>query len=242
MKGVFITATDTGVGKTIVAAGLLRAARSGGLDVAPFKPVQTGCESGPDGLIAPDIEFALTAADFTPGPGEADLLCPYRFAPACSPHLAGRMAGQAAGIEPILHAARQLQAAHQGLIAEGAGGVLAPLNEEQTMLDVMSALAMPVVLVGRGSLGTINHTLLSLQVLRSAGLEVLGVVLSDSSAGPGDFVRADNPSAIAQFGRVEILGEIPFVDGLAQPAPPESAWRAFEESLPGLAKMLEALK
>lgn len=242
MKGIFITATDTGVGKTVVAAGLLRACRNDGLDVMPFKPVQTGCTAGADGLVAPDLAFCLAAAGLTPEPQEAELLCPCRYEPACSPHLAGRMVGAQPEVARMVDAAKQLASRHDAIIVEGAGGLLVPLNESETMLDLIGALQLPVLIVARAALGTINHSLLSVRALRSAGLKVLGVVLNDADAAGDDFITQDNPLAIEQFGRVEVLGQIPFIEPLTTTQPPADAWRIFEQNLPGLGKLMEVLK
>ena len=168
-------------------------------------------------------------------------MCPYRYAPACSPHLAARMAGDEIQIDEILAAAGKLAASGAALIVEGAGGVFVPLSRRQSMIDLMTRLALPVVLVARGTLGTINHTLLSLQALRAAELNVLGVVLCDCRPTDRDFVREDNPRAIAEHGAVEILGEIPYLPDLAAPSVSPTAWDEFEKHLPHLPAILERL-
>ncbi len=227
MRGLFVTGTDTNVGKTLVAAGLLRRARRAGLDAVPMKPVQTGASREGGRLLAPDLEYCLRAAGLVVPDQERARMCPFLYEPACSPHLAGRMAAREVELAPIFDAAAQLAAAHDAVIVEGAGGVLVPLNERQTMLDLMRVLALPVVLVARGTLGTINHTLLALVALRATGLRVLGVVLNDGEATARDFVREDNPLAIARFGAVPILAEIPYLGDLAAP----EAWERVDREL-----------
>ena len=171
MGGVFVTGTGTDVGKTVVTAGLLRALREGGVDAAVMKPFQTGCTRRVDGgWHVPDLDFALEVLGWEPTEEERGDLCIYAYEPACSPHLAARMAGEVPEIGCVVDAARRLSERHDVVLVEGAGGILVPVNEEQTMLDVMKALGWSVLLVSRGGLGTINDTLLSVSALRDAGM------------------------------------------------------------------------
>ena len=194
-RGIFITGTDTGVGKTLVTAGIVRWIRNRGIDAVPMKPVQTGAEKRGAQLVAPDLEFCLEACGLSPDPDEVRLMSPYLYEPACSPHLAGRMAGDYVQIPTIVDCARRLLDKHRVVFVEGAGGILVPLNERETMLDLMVALAYPVVLVSRVGLGAINHALLSVQALRSAGLEVLGVIFNRTEPPLPEncFIEDDNP-------------------------------------------------
>jgi len=207
MKSVFITGTDTGVGKTVVAASLLAAARARGIDAVPMKPVQTGCSRN---LAAPDLDFCLRAAQFKPQPNEQDLMCPYRFIPACGPHLAARLAHKRIRIGKIAGAFRRLSSLHETVIVEGAGGVLVPIDEKNSMLDIMKSLQLPVILVARTGLGTINHTLLSLAELRRAKLDVIGVVLVQSAPGKQGVIEKDNARTIGKLGLAPVLACLPF--------------------------------
>ncbi len=235
-RGVFITGTDTEVGKTIVTAGLLRQLRSAGVNAATMKPVQTGAEESSDGkLTAPDLMVHHKAAGFTPPPDETELMAPYLYEPACSPHLAGRMAGRYPDIGHITDCARQLEARYEVLLVEGAGGVYAPLTESETMLDLMKALGYPVLLVAHRGLGTINHSLLSIEALRGHGLEILGVIFNETQDVEPDFIKEDNPSAIESFGKVAILGNIDYLTELD--SKPETAWAHFDECTPGLKQL-----
>ena len=203
-----------------------------------MKPVQTGAEVSDDGkLIAPDLAVHHMAAGFTPPPDEAVLMAPYLYEPACSPHLAGRMAGRYPDIGHIVDCARQLEERYEVLLVEGAGGVYAPLTESVTMLDLMKALGYPVLLVARRGLGTINHTLLSIEALRGGGLEIMGAIFNEIEDVEPDFIKEDNPEAIKSFGRVEILGNIDFLAQLK--GDPDMAWGQFERCMPGLTKLLE---
>jgi dethiobiotin synthase len=241
-RGIFITGTGTGVGKTIVTAAILRAARAAGIDAVPFKPVQTGAVDGPYGLRAPDVEFCLAAAGLRPKPDEAALMAPLLYKPACSPHLAGRIEGRPADLDTIRSCAETLLARHDAVIVEGAGGVMVPLNDSATMLDLMAALGLPVLVVAINGLGTINHTLLTLSALRQAKLAVLGVVFNqpEEPAGADEFIRRDNPETIARFGRAAVLGRLPYAGDLA--AGNAAGWARVEAGLTGMATILERLK
>jgi dethiobiotin synthase len=239
-QGIFITGTGTDVGKTVAAAGLLRYLKVSAVDVLPMKPVQTGATAGEGGgLVAPDLEYHCRAAGISPTPEDLPLMAPYLYEPACSPHLAGRLAGVAPKVEHVTTCAQKLLTRHQFLLVEGAGGIMVPLNESETMVDLMKALAFPVILVAHIGLGTINHTLLSLQALRAAGLEVLGIIFCDPTGIEEDFISADNPGTIAQFGNIEILGNLPHLPDLT-PDNPEF-WTRFNQSIPGLPKIKERL-
>lgn len=204
-QGVFITGTDTGVGKTCVAAQLLADLRAMGHNVAPMKPVQTGCHVRKGVLFAPDLATSLKAGGLKISSAQRADMAPYCFRMACSPHLAARLAGVRISLKRIEEAYRRLSRSYEGIIVEGAGGILVPLNEKETMLDLMIRLNLPVLLVARAGLGTLNHTLLSLTFLRSAGLPVLGVVLNQVSPGRWGRIEADNRLTIERLGGVRVL-------------------------------------
>jgi dethiobiotin synthase len=235
ISGIFITGTDTGVGKTVVTAGILRWLRQCGVDAIPMKPVQTGSIRQGNRLTAPDLKFCFAAAGMKPPKAELKLLQPYLYHPACSPHLAGRMVRAFPEIEHIRECASLLTQKHQIVIVEGAGGIMVPLNESETMLDLMVALGYPVLLVARTGLGTINHSLLSLKALRDAGLDLPGVIFNQTEPLiPSErFIAEDNPQAVAKFSRVNVLGVLRYGD---YSRPREAAtWQHFTEDVPGLA-------
>jgi dethiobiotin synthetase len=146
-------------------------------------------------------------------------MAPYTFEPACSPHLAARLAGREIDIAEMVIAARTLASEYDFIIAEGAGGAVVPLTPRETMLDLMQALKLPVLVAAHPGLGTINHTLLTIQALRSDGLEIAGIVfLAAEDVQPG-YIEDDNLVTIEQFGKVPVLGSIPYSAGLAAPSP-----------------------
>jgi dethiobiotin synthase len=236
MNGLFITGTDTDVGKTALSALLLAELRRRNINVAPMKPVQTGCGEAATGtrhealgnrsitaqssrFTVPDLDYSLSMAQMEVDDEAYRNMAPYTFEPACSPHLAAEMAGTEIDIAEIIIAARTLARTYEFILAEGAGGIMVPLNRRELMLDLMQALRFPVLLVARPNLGTINHTLLSIRALRSDGLDIAGVVLVSSRPGEPGFIEADSAGTIEQFGNVPVLGTIPYCTQLAPPRP-----------------------
>jgi dethiobiotin synthase len=221
IPGIFVAGTGTDVGKTVTVACILRHLRQRGVDAMVMKPVQTGVTLDDAGrAVAPDIDFVLRAAGLRVEEETLGHLAPCLFEPACSPHLAARLAGRPVRIESILKSARWLAGRHQLLVVEGAGGLMVPFGEDGMMIDLAAALGMPVLLVGHSGLGTINHVLLSLEALRRRQLRVLGVILNDTHpvAEADLFIHDDNARAIESFGAVRVLARIPWLG-----SPPELA-------------------
>lgn len=217
-NGIFITGTDTGVGKTIISAALLCVLKSNGVDAVYMKPAQTGCRVRGKRLIAPDLELVCSLAGINPSEKERQLTVPYRFRQACSPHLAAKLEKRTIRFSKIINSFNVLKRRHDFVIVEGAGGVLTPLSSQYSILGVMQSLSLPVILVARPGLGTINHTLLSLRELRLAKLNILGVVLNYSSAKTKGIIEASNKAAIERLGCVPVLAEFPFLGNLRRDA------------------------
>jgi dethiobiotin synthetase len=203
VRGVFVTGTDTGAGKSVVAAAICAALVARGEPVAAFKPAVTGLDD-PPGEWPHDHVLLATAAGGRQAPED---VAPYRFGPALSPHFAAELAG--ATIEParLVEAARE----HEPLVCEGIGGLMVPITTGYLVRDLAVDLALPVVVAARTGLGTINHTLLTIEAARTAGLTVAGVVMTP---------WPDEPEPIEQSNRetVERLGGVP-VTGLPHTEP-----------------------
>jgi dethiobiotin synthetase len=195
LRGVFVTGTDTGVGKTVLAAALAAALRGDGVDVAAFKPAVTGIDE-PEPDRPADHELLAAAACRPP-----EEVAPHRFGPAVSPHLAAQLAGTALDPAALVAAARGLRA--DVVVAEGVGGLLVPLTLGYTVRDLAVDLGWPVVIAARPGLGTINHSLLTVESARAAGLDVRAVVLTPWPAQPSVMERS-NAQAIERLGRVEV--------------------------------------
>jgi dethiobiotin synthetase len=198
LHGLFVTGTDTGVGKTVVAAAIVAALRARGEPVRALKPLITGLDDPPDPVWPRDHELLARAAG--QDPKEVNLL---GYGPAVSPHLAAEMSGEP--VRPPQLEARVRAAARDGevLVVEGVGGLLVPIAPGYDVRDLASALGLPVVVVGRPGLGTINHTLLTLEAARGAGLRVAGIVLTPWPAEPGAIERS-NRETIERLGGVDV--------------------------------------
>lgn len=170
MRGFFITATDTGAGKTFVTAGLARLWRHQRRPFRVCKPVATGAENG----WSEDTRLLAEAA------GDSDLLAitPYTFAVPAAPPVAARLVGTALRLEDLASAVRRRAAEDCAVLVEGVGGLLCPLTESETVADLAVELALPLILVARRSLGTLNHTLLTLEAAQRRGLCLVGILVT----------------------------------------------------------------
>jgi dethiobiotin synthetase len=197
LRGLFVTGTDTGVGKSVLAASVCAALAARGERVAAFKPVVTGLYDEP-GEFGHDHELLAAAANAGQAPED---VAPYRFGPPLSPHLAAELAGER--IEParLLEAAR----AHEPLVCEGVGGLMVPITTGYLVRDLAVDIALPVVVAARTGLGTINHTLLTVEAARTAGLRVAGVVMTLWPEEPAEIERS-NRETIERLSRVPVSG------------------------------------
>ena len=242
---LFVTGTDTDAGKTTVTAGLLRALHDVGVCGEVLKPVQTGCEPDAQGVLrAPDTD---RCADALGGAGQSQRTRALRcFRPACSPHLAAAEAGERLEAQELAAACREAATATITLI-EGAGGIYVPLNDHETMRDLMRHLDAPVLLVVGNKLGCINHALLSLETLLGAGLRVLGMVLCRTAALPDDAVDRrlleDNAVMLERLGAargVPLLASVLFEPRLASTDADvrQQGWQALARGLEPVARRL----
>lgn len=199
IRGVFVTGTDTGVGKSVVAAAICAALCARGERVAAFKPAVTGLDE-PPGRWPPDHE--LLAAQTGQRPAE---VAHRTFGPPLSPHLAAELAG--APLEPVAlaRAARAAGADADALVCEGVGGLMVPLTPDYLVRDLAVALGMAVVVAARPGLGTINHALLTVEAARVAGLTVAGVVMTPWPAQP-DRLTASNRDTVERLAGVAVSG------------------------------------
>ncbi|MBI5468215.1 MAG: dethiobiotin synthase [Deltaproteobacteria bacterium] len=177
-RSYFITATDTGAGKTFVSSSIARALRLKGVDVGVMKPVESGCAEI-DGSLVPEDAVALKAASCSADAIEE--ICPYRLSQPISPHLAARLSGVKIDFEVIKSGYRKLSARHGLMLVEGAGGLLAPLTDDKTVADLVVALRLPVIIAATSKLGVINHTLLTVEAARNRGIEVRAIILNGNS-------------------------------------------------------------
>jgi dethiobiotin synthetase len=218
MRGLLVTATDTGVGKTILSAALLAAMSAAGERVRAHKPVVTGLddrsEIGQPGAWPPDHELLAAMANMMP-----EDVAALRYGPAVSPHLAAQLAGERIDPADLVTRAQKAGEEETALIVEGVGGLLAPLADDYTVRDFAVALGLPLLIAARPGLGTINHTLLTLEAARVTGLDVRAVVLTPWPEQPSQMERS-NRETIARMGDIEVaaLGHVrsPAVADLAR--------------------------
>ncbi len=206
MNGIFLTGTDTGCGKTCVGVALAGAARAGGLRVRVLKPVETGCEERDgDPVPADAIRLAEAAGDCR----ELERICPYRLRAAAAPDVAARQEGIEIDPARIEKAYREAAAGADLVLVEGAGGLLVPLASGLDMAGLAQRIGCPLLLVARARLGTLNHTLLSLEAAHARRLGVVGVVVSQTTPEFPAAERANLASLLARL-PVPFLGELPF--------------------------------
>jgi len=198
MRGCFVTGTDTAAGKTVVAAAIAAALHASGRRVAAFKPVVTGLDDAPDDDWPADHELLGLAT----GACAQDVTAA-TFGPALSPHLAAELAGGELALDQLIGAARRAAAGADVLVVEGVGGLLVPLNTQHDVRDLALALGLPLVIAARPGLGTINHSLLTIEAARAVGLDVRAVVLTPWPDAPGILERS-NRATIERLGQVEV--------------------------------------
>jgi dethiobiotin synthetase len=200
LRGLFVTGTDTEVGKSVVAASICAALAARGERVAAFKPVVTGLDEAP-GEFGRDHELLAGAANAGQSPSD---VTPHTFGPAVSPHLAAEMAGMTLEPRELVEAARGL-AEDSVLVCEGVGGLLVPITLGYLVRDLAMELFLPVVVAARPGLGTISHTLLTIEAARAGGLSVAAVVMTPWPEDPSPMEQS-NRDTIARLGDVNVMG------------------------------------
>lgn len=209
MRGLFITATDTDVGKTVIAASLARLWRREGRRFAVCKPVATGARLLEDGRLLADDTRRLAAAAGDP---HLEQITPHVYAEPAAPPLAARLAGETLTLDQLAAAVERRATGGTPVLVEGVGGLLCPLTEEHTVADLVARLGLPLLVVARRALGTLNHTLLTLEVARRRGLPVSGVVITETTP-PAGAAEADNVEQIRRRAGVPVLAVVPHQSG-----------------------------
>jgi dethiobiotin synthetase len=202
IPGLFITGTDTNVGKTIIAGAIANHLHRRGLRVAVCKIAATGCPHRREGLVSEDAEFLAHCADAN---FPLDVICPQRYAEPIAPAIAAQRAKESLDWSAIERSLQEMSADSQIIIIEGVGGLLTPMDDKHTILDTINWLKLPTVIVARASLGTINHTLLTIQALRAAQAKVAGVVINQYPADSPGPAEETNPAAIEKYGKIPVL-------------------------------------
>lgn len=204
-RGIFITGTDTGVGKTYVACGIAAALRKSGIDVGVMKPAETGCRTR-NGVLVPQDAVALARAAKVNDPLE--LINPYRYCNPVAPAVAAQLENKRIETNKIMRAFRSLAMRHEFMIVEGAGGIMVPLNQKSSYLDLAEMISLPVIIIARPSLGTINHTMLTVMAVRQRGLKIAGIVINDAKGGKRGIAERTNPGVIRKMTGITLVEHI----------------------------------
>ena len=204
-RAILIVGTDTEIGKTFVTGRLCRAWRQAGIDCGVYKPVQSGSPA----IDHPDSDASRLQA-VSGVPELPTQLCAYSFPEPLAPPVAARRTGVELSLNDLVTACREPLGRHELTLIETAGGFLSPTAVDGTVADFAVALGCPILLVARAGLGTVNHTLLTLEAMRRRDLNCLGVMLNGAT---GTLAELDNPTLIETFGNVGILGVVPHGPG-----------------------------
>jgi dethiobiotin synthetase len=207
IAGIFVTGTDTGVGKTAVAAALALFLRRMGLKVGVMKPVETGVED--PGVLGPDASLLQWAAQ---DEASAERISPYRLRAPLAPAQAAKREGVRIDPTTLADAVRQAAEGNDFLIVEGAGGLMVPISGGFLIADLVRSLELPLLVVTRPQLGTINHTLLTVMAARTMEIPVAGFIINGMPPQP-DLAEADAPHALSSLASADLLAVLPRVEG-----------------------------
>src|SRR3989339_782450 len=207
---IFITGTDTNVGKTVVTAGLAAVMQGLGYSMGVYKPVQTGSVNAGEGLISPDLHFVHSIDPYILTKSSYDFITPV------APSLAASIEGVEIRVNNFVKDCNDLKKNCDLVIVEGAGGILTPVYKDFFIRDLIKLLNLPLLIVARPDLGTINHTLLTIEAAKNHNIDILGVVISNYPLDTTDIAMKTASEIIESLSGVKILGILPKVEGLMQ--------------------------
>lgn len=209
MSGLFITATDTDVGKTVITGAIAAALRDRKIHVGVMKPLASGGVADQFGnLVAEDATFIMKAAGIAES--ERSLVNPLCLAPALTPAVAATVSNIEVNMPAIIKIYQDLAKKYQPLLVEGVGGITAPLWQDYLLVDLMVELSLPVIVVTRPNLGTINHTVLTVEYARQRGLKVAGIIINGWNENEVGILEKSNEVYITRLTQVPILGKFPY--------------------------------
>jgi dethiobiotin synthetase len=204
-KGFFITGTDTDIGKTFTTAGLAGSLRELGIDVGVFKPMMSGVKR------EDPTSDAYLLKQLSKDEHSLEVINPFQFDEPLAPYLASKRAGKLISIEEILQKWEDIKNTHDCYLVEGAGGLAVPLGGSFLVSDLARAIGFPLIIIARPSLGTVNHTLLTIHYAKSMGLKVAGVIINGLKEEQTGVAEQTNPSLIEEFSGIPVIGVIPWV-------------------------------
>jgi dethiobiotin synthetase len=206
MKGYFITGTDTNVGKTVVTACLTALFQSRGENIGVMKPIETGVDPECSSSANSDAKFLMEVSEVQ----DAEV-CTYRFKSPASPYQAAKMEGKEIDPAKILENFRALQSKHSMMLVEGVGGLLVPITQRYNVADLALEMRLPLIIVSRVQVGTLNHTLLTINAARQHGLKIKGVILNSSDRFELNEIEKEQGKLIEEFSDTPILGTCPYI-------------------------------
>ncbi|MDA1477167.1 dethiobiotin synthase [Bacillus changyiensis] len=202
MRGIFVTGTDTGVGKTIISCGIAALLKEKNIDVGVFKPFLSGISrdnpQSDTALLKQMSHTCLTHEEITP----------FEYKEPLAPYVAAKQEGKMVSINEVINHWNKIKKQHDYVIVEGAGGIAVPLGENYLVAHLIKALQLPVLIVARPDLGTINHTFLTVQYAKQLGLQIAGIVINGRSERP-NLDEKTNPNIIEQLCDVPLIGITP---------------------------------
>ena len=228
VQGLFITGTDTGVGKTVVTAAILTWLQQQGKKAGVMKPIETGVDRKCSSASNSDAMFLMECGGI-----EDDLsqVCPIRLKAATSPLQAAQIESRTLEPETILFTYRALSEKYDWMLVEGIGGVRVPITRDYGVLNLIRDLGLPVVVVARYQLGTLNHTLLTLDILKQNGIPIRGVIFNQTGPEALDTIEQAQPQLIEELSGVKVLGEVPYIKNLNTHSFPSEKLKELEASI-----------
>ena len=208
--GIFITGTDTDVGKTVVAAGLALVLKAQGIRVGVMKPVATGCLNFGNRLVSVDAAFLMEAAENEWTAHSS----PARYKHPVAPKVAAELEKKEIDLDQIRNAYAELEKNYDFIIVEGIGGLMVPINPKYYVTDLVREFKLPMLVVAKPGLGSINHTLLTVDAARIRGLEIKGIIFNRVPRANLSISEMTNPKVISELTKLPILGSLPDVEGL----------------------------
>ncbi len=209
--GIFITGTDTEIGKTVVASGLATALKAAGINVGVMKPIASGGVEHKGHLVSEDAIFLKHAAQVDDA---LNLINPICLRHPLAPSVAAEIEGVSVNLRQIDDAFAELCQRHEFIVVEGVGGIAVPICEDMLVANLAQRFQLPLIVVARPNLGTINHTVLTVEFARSYNLEICGIVLNASQEGAKGLVEETNPKELERLTHLPILGTVPFDEQL----------------------------
>lgn len=220
MNGFFITGTDTDVGKTVVTACLTTLFKSQGVGI--MKPIETGVDPNCSSTANSDTKFLMEVSGTNDAEEE---VCPLRLKTPASPYQASQIAGTSIQPSTILKQFKVLQSRHNMMLVEGVGGLLVPITTRYNVADLAREIGLPLIIVSRVRVGTLNHTLLTINAARQHGLIIKGIILNKQENGDLDKVEEQQGKLIEELSDTPILGTCPYIDDVS----PEAIHKSLEK-------------